>query len=329
MDANGSQKHKQQISGYYSGPINELLQPHGRGEMFLKGAISRTFYGTWENGKLVTPLADHLADDPQPVADDVKLAEQQTRFGDKSFLPKSSRYTINKHNPVTKRVTKKPKHRIRYNLGDACRTPRDMIICRSREKATESASLLKKWDGAFVKRSCGIWTYAILIERSPQPLNVLKKRLEYYYWATAWEVDPRDEVEDSMLFAIDGDGSTKIIPKHTWAKYVRRVHPNPVAKVDARGSSECCNKTTVSSRNAETANNRYIQKVASVEANETTFHSSIESYIEAEFGNLGDAGTLGGRVSTASASAFLKQDHLMSIIDSERGSESPSSVYEE
>jgi hypothetical protein len=123
---------------------------------------------------------------------------------------------------------RKRKPLVRYNLGDACRTPQDMIICRSKQAAVESASLLKKWDGAFIKRSCGVWTYAILIERAPQPLNVLKKRLEYFYWATIWEVDPRYEMEDSMLFAIDGDGATKIIPKHAWARYIRRIDPNPV-----------------------------------------------------------------------------------------------------
>jgi hypothetical protein len=90
---------------------------------------------------------------------------------------------------------------------------------------------LKKWDGAFIKRSCGAWTYAILIERAHQPVNVLKRRLEYFYWATVSEVDPRDELEDSMLFAIDGDGSTKIIPKHAWARYIRRVDPNPVPNI--------------------------------------------------------------------------------------------------
>jgi hypothetical protein len=112
-----------------------------------------------------------------------------------------------------------------------------MIICRSNHKATESASRLKKWDGAFVKRSCGAWTYAVLIERALQPLAVTKKRHEYFYWATVWEVDPRDEMEESMLFAIDGDGSTKIIPRRAWAKYVRRIQRNPVPSFPRRISN--------------------------------------------------------------------------------------------
>jgi hypothetical protein len=112
-----------------------------------------------------------------------------------------------------------------------------MIICRSKHAATESASLLRRWDGAFIKRSSGVWTYAVLIERALQPMAVLKKRLEYFYWATVWEVDPRDEMEDSMLFAIDGDGSTKIIPRHIWANYVRRIKRNPIPNIPRRISN--------------------------------------------------------------------------------------------
>ena len=100
-----------------------------------------------------------------------------------------------------------------------------MIICYSKHAATVSAGLLKKWDGAFIKRSSGVWTYAILIERALQPIDVITRRLEYFYWTTVWEVDPRYEMEDSMLFAIDGDGGTKIIPKHAWFNYVRRLNP--------------------------------------------------------------------------------------------------------
>ena len=251
------------ISGHYSGPVNKLLQPHGNGKLVLEANNSSAFYGTWEGGKLISPLTD----DPEPVTDDEQenddVKDRRGRLkkgGTKKFaedsgilpqniLPQGTnvRYAINQHRRISmdaaiarenaaldeskrseRSERRKRKPLVRYNIGDACRTPQDMIICRSKQEAVESASLLKKWDGAFIKRSCGVWTYAILIERAPQPLNVLKKRLEYFYWATVWEVDPRYEMEDSMLFAIDGDGATKIIPKHAWAKYIRRIDPNPV-----------------------------------------------------------------------------------------------------
>jgi hypothetical protein len=253
-----------QITGYYSGPVNKLLQPHGNGKLVLEANKSAVFHGTWEGGKLIGPLTD----DPEPLTDgeqendDAKDRRGRLKKGGtkSGILPKSEdeilpqgtniRYAVNQHRRVSmdaaiarenaaldeskrsernERLKRKPL--VRYNLGDACRTPQDMVICRSKQEAIESASVLKKWDGAFIKRSCGVWTYAILIERAPQPLNVLKKRLEYFYWATVWEVDPRYEMEDSMLFAIDGEGATKIIPKHAWAKYIRRIDPNPVPNI--------------------------------------------------------------------------------------------------
>ena len=45
----------------------------------------------------------------------------------------------------------------RYTLGEVARTPRDMVILRSNDKAIESASTLKKYDQAFLKRSNGLW----------------------------------------------------------------------------------------------------------------------------------------------------------------------------
>ena len=31
------------------------------------------------------------------------------------------------------------------------------------------------------------------------------------------------ELEESMLFAVDGEGATKIIHRRAWGKYVRRI----------------------------------------------------------------------------------------------------------
>ncbi|KAL7494306.1 hypothetical protein ACHAWT_003113 [Skeletonema menzelii] len=243
--------------GLYSGPVNELLQPHGKGKLVLKANSSEIFYGTWEDGKLISPLTDEKEpvtddeDDISAVSNESEEEPIQAKISaalNNSAPPAASiKYAINRHRNYNrlsmeniieresaalgrvraKKLRKpKPKPIARYNIGDACRTPQDMIICRSKEEATESAGLLKKWDGAFVKRSCGVWTYAVLIERALQPMDVIKRRLEYFYWTSVWEVDPRYEMEDSMLFAIDVDGSTKIIPKHAWAKYVRRIQCN-------------------------------------------------------------------------------------------------------
>ena len=230
-----SEPREQQLTGQYSGPVNDFLQPHGKGKLILKSNTSQAFYGTWKDGKLVSPLTD----EKEPATGDDSGKER--RRG-KDFT--SLKADKNRRTPIDaptsresaalakvrdkKRRKPKPKPLVRYKIGDACRTSQDMIICNSKHAATESAGLLKKWDGAFIKRSCGVWTYAVLIERAPQPVDVMKRRLEYFYWTTVEEVDPRCEMEDSMLFAIDGDGGTKIIPKHAWFNYVRRFNPTPL-----------------------------------------------------------------------------------------------------
>lgn len=219
-----------------------------------------------------------------------------------------------------------------------------MIICSSKQEAIESASQLKKWDGAFIKRSCGVWTYAVLIERAPQPLNVLKKRLEYFYWATVWEVDPRDDVEDSMLFAIDDDGSTKIIPEHIWAKYVRRVNPNPVPNTSksvqenqeastnkpqpAQDAPVTRNDSSTIEPNRSKPITEMLEKKTTVETRTSSdeLHSSIEDYFEEEFGK--DSGASDRPNFRRTVSSNTKD--LLHIVDSERGSveRSPPQVYE-
>lgn len=143
---------------------------------------------------------------------------------------------------------------LKYTLGEACRTPIDMIINRSNKKAIQSAALLKKWDQVFIKRSNGLWTVAVMIDRALQPAApreeessssqlLSKKKNKRHsrrsaeprnnhpthkssHWCTVWEIDPTlMELDECMLFAIDGDGATKIINRKSLGKYeyVRRI----------------------------------------------------------------------------------------------------------
>eukprot|EP00986_Skeletonema_menzelii_P005141 scaffold1812_cov153-Skeletonema_menzelii.AAC.7 len=357
MDKDGDQIGEEQIGGYYTGPINEYMFPHGKGELLVMGTSCQTFHGTWKNGKLVTPLTDLSTDvlstplfdtQPEPVTEDEESkssSEEQWRGGKFLKPTTSTKYAINKNYTARANLaagpnkaankSRKPKPLVRYNIGDACRTPQDMIICSSKQEAKASASQLNKWDGAFIKRSCGVWTYAILIERAPQPLNVVKKRLEYFYWATVWEVDPRDEVEDSMLFAIDDDGSTKIIPERIWAKYVRRLNPNPVPKIskpDQENQEIITSKPQPSHDTPITRNDsstieptstmpiKEMLKKRSTEETRTSsdeLHTSIEDFFEEEFGKVSrksDAPSV--RRTTVSTAT----KDLLDIVDSERGS---------
>ena len=224
----------QLLRGKYSGPVNDFLQPHGKGKLILKTNSSQAFYGAWRDGKLVSPLT--VEEVPATDAGSDRERRRENAFSSLEYAAdKNRRMPINAPSAsedaaLVKAANKsrKPKPLVGYNLGDACRSSQDMIICSSRQEAIESAGLLNKWDGAFIKRSCGVWTYAVLVERAPQPVNIIKRRLEYSYWTTWSEVDPRYEMEDSMMFVINCDGGTKIIPKHAWAKYVRRLNPSPL-----------------------------------------------------------------------------------------------------
>ena len=217
-----------QLAGKYSGPVNSFLQPHGEGKLVVESCKSLVFYGTWGSGKLVSPLTcerDPIASD----GDDFGRGRRKhaaNKIDDTSHrMPAGARTgRVSDNGSKVSKKLQKPKSFAQYNIGDACRSPKDMIICRSRHEATESAGLLRKWDGAFIKRSSGIWTYAVLIERSMQPVDIVKRRQDFFHWASAWEVDPHYEMEDSMLFAINGNGGTKIIPKHCWAKFIRRFN---------------------------------------------------------------------------------------------------------
>jgi len=248
------------IQGKYTGPVNaDFLQPHGEGTLAILNCSNDflTFFGRWNNGK----LESHLSAEPEGEECQVRSASIEGRRGssndpspenspirqksrnrlahdtkthddtdnDESFSRDFAittdrdvdiKYVINKS---SKPKTADGKRR-QYSLGDACRTPNDMIIHRSNQKAIQSTSLLKKWDQAFVKRSNGLWTVAVLIDRSLQPKNMKHRRHEHARWCTVWEIDPRSmELEESMLFAINGEGATKIINKKSWGEFVRRI----------------------------------------------------------------------------------------------------------
>jgi hypothetical protein len=87
-----------------------------------------------------------------------------------------------------------------YSLGDVAKCTSHMIIRDDPQEAFNQVSRLKQYVFAFVKRTDGLWTYAILAHRF---------------------VD--DEGEEYMLFVMHQRGSTKTITKKKWASLVRLV----------------------------------------------------------------------------------------------------------
>ena len=88
-----------------------------------------------------------------------------------------------------------------YILGDTVRSPSHMIVEDCSEAALHKASQLKLHDFAFIKRSDGSWTYAILACRNTSEVNN----------------------EECMMFVMNETGSIKYIKKRKWASFIRCV----------------------------------------------------------------------------------------------------------
>ena len=81
-----------------------------------------------------------------------------------------------------------------------------MLIESTPELAMQAADTLEKHDFAFVKRSNGSYSYAILARRTFAPMKGHK-----------------DATEECMTFVTDESGSTKTIRQRNWSKCLRLV----------------------------------------------------------------------------------------------------------
>lgn len=88
-----------------------------------------------------------------------------------------------------------------YALGDASK-PGDFDTEQTREVAGTAACSLQVNDAAFIKRSDLKWTYAILTERTEEPVI--------------------------LRFDVDTDKNTKSFPQHQWGKYIRVIKSEKV-----------------------------------------------------------------------------------------------------
>lgn len=90
-----------------------------------------------------------------------------------------------------------------YALGEALRSPAHTI-----QRGLAAIDSLKKHDFAFVKRSDGSFSYAIVAFRSFEPAS-----------RGAWD-------EECMTFVVSAAGSIKTVRKRHWAESVRMVAPS-------------------------------------------------------------------------------------------------------
>jgi len=94
-----------------------------------------------------------------------------------------------------------------YSLGEMIRSPSHMIAGPTHEWVIQAVNSLQKHDFAFIKRSDGTYSYAILAGRSLKPIKGSKN----------------NATEEHMIFVMDDIGSIKNIPQKKWSRLVHLV----------------------------------------------------------------------------------------------------------
>ncbi|KAL3787532.1 hypothetical protein HJC23_013741 [Cyclotella cryptica] len=160
--------------GEYTGQVNELIQPHGRGRIQYRDGTVLT--ATWCNGMPIRPTS----------AQDVT------------------------------RVPPLLQARRELTLGDSA-TPKDMHIEPNAQKAHENAASLQIHSFAFILRSNGEWTYAILANRPVESGH-----------------------NASLRFVLDTEGRTKVLKSKYWSTCIRLVKDSESQTIvkETRGKEE-------------------------------------------------------------------------------------------
>jgi len=174
-------------SGRYTGEVNEKYLPHGRGEMMYDRGVIQT--GIWYDGVLDTEDVGHGRDDSRRNKDGGPAQKEDM-----------------------------PETLPNYSCGDKGRRE-DMIIASKKDTAA-AVALLRKNDAAWVRRSDGRWTYAIVKDRT---------------------YDESGEVE-TIRFKVNPRGSTKAFPKSQWGTYVRRTKKQAQVPSAAHTTADICIK---------------------------------------------------------------------------------------
>jgi len=99
-------------------------------------------------------------------------------------------------------------YRSDYSLGKTLHSVSHMIIEPTPEQATQAVDSLKTHDFAFVKRSNGSYSFAILAYRSMEPTK---------------RADEDAAMGECMNFVIGDSGSTKMVRRSHWSRLIRLV----------------------------------------------------------------------------------------------------------
>ncbi|KAL3772370.1 hypothetical protein ACHAWU_005547 [Discostella pseudostelligera] len=104
-----------------------------------------------------------------------------------------------------------------YYLGDTVKSATHMVIESTTERAIQAVDILQTHHFAWVKRSNGLFTYAILAYRS---YSTLRKK----GGSTLNDDNDDGENDEYMYFVLNDSGSTKMVHKKHWSKCIRLVY---------------------------------------------------------------------------------------------------------
>lgn len=111
-----------------------------------------------------------------------------------------------------------------YKLGDAAHSRHHMVIEPTRSKATQAVDTLSTNDFAFIKRSNGSYTYAMVCYRTKSICKGVQQELNSISFSSL-SISPQGgpAEEETMTFLLSKDGCTKVLKKSQWGDYVRLV----------------------------------------------------------------------------------------------------------
>jgi len=153
------------------------------------------------------------------------VAQRSEEIEDKNNNKKSS----NNNKPSSVESPRKKLTLPGYSLGDIPSHTQHMILPSTLKEGVESASTLQPLDFAFILRSNGTWTYAVVSEILNCNINN----------------------KPSIKFVVDRQGRTRTIPKKYWGKYICLInedHAITVMNSDATSASvHAIHKSTTAS----------------------------------------------------------------------------------
>lgn len=178
--------------GYYTGVIDRKARPHGKGIWVMEN--NEKVIGWWHKGGFIPN--EYIA-----RAVDKLKGGAEGHCG--AAEPSSKSPTVKCKNLGCHTFNEGECNGFRsdYRLGEFARSPSHMINDPTSSRRVIRS--LKKLDFAFIKRSCGSFSYAVIVDR--------------YYCSV---VDGEEEV---LVFMVNSSQSTKSFPERLWKSFIAGV----------------------------------------------------------------------------------------------------------